>query len=227
MTGLVDYVRIVRRRGWFRLFDELRENLWFDLIRGTDTQTIHPQTTGGGTPPAAAELNPYVPAYSRPLLDSLWYLRDRISGRGFSFFDIGAGKGKPLIIAAESKLFERIVGVEISPEIAAICESNVRRCGLAGTVRVIGADAAAFRDYSPKSVIFAYNPFGERVFRRVLENIEAGVDEAYMIYLDPVHESLLKRWRLLKTSAWRNDAGRDLKVFGFFHVSRRSKTGVD
>lgn len=219
MTGLADYVRIVRRRGWVRLFDEVRENLWFDLVRGTDTQTIHPQTAGGGNGTAAADLSPYAPAYSRPLLDSLRYLRDRISGRGFSFFDIGAGKGKPLIIAAESKLFERIVGVEISPEIVAICESNIRHCGLAGTVRVIGADAAAFRDYSPKSVLFAYNPFGERVFRRVLDNIEAGVDDAYMIYFDPVHESLLKRWQLLQTGAWRNDEGRHLKIFGFSKAS--------
>lgn len=218
MTNFSDYVRIFRRRGLLRLFDELRENFWFDWVRGTETQTIQPPMADGGNGQAAADLSPYTPAYSRPLLDSLHYLRDRLSGQGFWFFDVGAGKGKPRIIAAESKLFERIVGIEIQPQIVAICENNIRHCGLANTAHVIAADATTFRDYSPKSVIFAYNPFGERVFRQVLENIEGRSDEAYMIYFDPVHELLLKRWQLLKNLGWRNDTGRRLTIFRFPHV---------
>jgi predicted RNA methylase len=41
-----------------------------------------------------------------------------------TFVDIGSGKGRALIIAAEYA-FKRIIGVEYSPSLATICRRNL------------------------------------------------------------------------------------------------------
>jgi len=45
----------------------------------------------------------------------------------FTFIDIGSGKGRALLMAAEYP-FRRIVGVELLPELHAIARENIAKC---------------------------------------------------------------------------------------------------
>ena len=61
------------------------------------------------------------PELFREIINSL-----RIDFREFTFLDIGSGKGRALLLAAEYP-FRRIVGVELMPELNSMAEENIRR----------------------------------------------------------------------------------------------------
>jgi SAM-dependent methyltransferase len=116
------------------------------------------------------------------------------------FLDLGAGKGRALIVAA-TRRFKRVIGVEISPELAAIAARNVEqarprlRCP---DVRLVTADATAYRVSDDTSVAFVFNAFHGNVLLRVLANLRASFDQAprklRVVFVNPHHiDALVER----------------------------------
>ena len=89
------------------------------------------------------------------------------------FLDFGAGKGRVLLAAATSG-FRRVVGVEVSSELASIARRYVR--GRAN-IEIVEADASVFPIPTDAGVFFFYNPFFGTVLDRVLENIRLSIKE--------------------------------------------------
>lgn len=89
-----------------------------------------------------------------------------VSGRveGYTFVDVGAGKGRPLLLASELP-FRKVIGVELSRELARIAQENVARWNHAGhsraraKIRVIHGDALEFRWPRTPLLVYMYNPF--------------------------------------------------------------------
>lgn len=89
-----------------------------------------------------------------------------VAGRieGYSFVDVGAGKGRALFLAAEFG-FRKIVGVELNPDLARIAQLNLalwRRWARAKSekrIRVIRGDALEFRWPRTPLLVYLYNPF--------------------------------------------------------------------
>jgi hypothetical protein len=83
--------------------------------------------------------------------------------------------GKVLLLATEYP-FRQILGVEYAPDLAAICEKNLRedramadrRCNSAS---VVVADAAEFSFPEGPLVVFLFNPFGPPVLASALKNL--------------------------------------------------------
>src|SRR5713226_561215 len=50
-----------------------------------------------------------------------------------TFVDLGCGKGRALILAHEAG-FRNLIGVEMSPKLAAAARSNLQRLGIAATI---------------------------------------------------------------------------------------------
>jgi hypothetical protein len=76
--------------------------------------------------------------------------------------DIGAGKGRPINWLLEQRLENRIVGIELDPEIAARTAGRLRRFE---NVTILTGDAT---EMLPRNgtVFFLFNPFDENVMRR-------------------------------------------------------------
>lgn len=122
----------------------------------------------------------------------------RIPPDTHAFVDLGSGKGRALLMAAEYP-FKRIVGVEFSPELHEIAQQNVERfrarSGSKQTFELHLGDAASY-DFPPEPVaLFLYNPFGERVLRRVIERLGSSLREVprevLVFYKTPVHRHVL------------------------------------
>jgi SAM-dependent methyltransferase len=98
----------------------------------------------------------------------------------FTFIDLGSGKGRALMLAAEY-LFRRIVGVELMPELHQACEENIQAYKSAGTkapnIESICMDARDFHFPPEPLVIYLFNPFPEPVFAAVLKNLRASAFE--------------------------------------------------
>lgn len=94
--------------------------------------------------------------------------------RGFTFVDIGAGKGRILVLAARHP-FARIVGVELADGLCEIARRNAaivaRRLPTAPPIDVVHADATTYELPSGPCVLFLYRPFVGDVAERVVQNI--------------------------------------------------------
>lgn len=111
----------------------------------------------------------------------------------FSFVDLGAGKGRVLAIACDYG-FTEVIGVEFSRELSAVANANLQK--LSDEYRVgyaagcIHGDAADYQFENRDTVVFLYNPFGEVVMRKVLDNLAATFADAehrlFIVYHNPV-----------------------------------------
>ena len=84
---------------------------------------------------------------------------------------MGCGMGRPLVVAARYP-FRRVIGVELSPQLAATAKRNLGRLGWRSCpADVFQADACTFEIPDDVSVMFFYNPFRGEPLRTVLRNI--------------------------------------------------------
>jgi len=144
----------------------------FDALHGVDTtagQAAWPLEIASANRDKAV---PYDPAPWRVLRRSLQ--RGSLQARGFTFVDVGCGKGK-VLLSALALPFNRIVGVEFSPSLCRIAEENVasarflrRSCS---AVQIICCDAVEYRIPEEPAIFFLYNPFAYEVMETVLGNI--------------------------------------------------------
>jgi SAM-dependent methyltransferase len=112
--------------------------------------------------------------------------------RGFTFVDLGCGKGKPLLVAA-SYPFRALVGVDVSPACIAVARRNIERFGPeavdpARFVLHVG-DAEEFVFPPDPLVAYLFNPFPGAVLARVVANLEASLRErpraCAVVYVNP------------------------------------------
>jgi SAM-dependent methyltransferase len=101
-----------------------------------------------------------------------WWLNE-LSGdlSQFTFIDMGSGKGRVLILAAE-RGFRRVMGVEFAEELheaALVNAEAVRRRGL--EIEPVLGDAAGFEFPLEPLIVHFNNPFSERVMHQVIDNI--------------------------------------------------------
>jgi SAM-dependent methyltransferase len=86
------------------------------------------------------------------------------------FVDLGAGLGRPCILAAEHG-FERVTGVELAPELCVGARENIARCRLPefckSRIHIIEGDILEYCDHTEDDVFFVYRPFSPQLFRRV------------------------------------------------------------
>ncbi len=115
----------------------------------------------------------------------------------YLFIDFGSGKGRALLLASEWP-FQKIVGVEFSPDLHRIAEQNLRnfrsdrqRCG---TIEPVCADATSYSLPLVPFVCYFFNPFGAEVMERVIANIERSHTEhprpIAIVYYNPQLDAL-------------------------------------
>ena len=93
---------------------------------------------------------------------------------GFTFIDLGSGKGRTLLMASDFP-FRRILGVELLDEFETIARRNIERyrgerqeCFALESQQ---GDAREFVFPDEPTVLYLFNPFPEHVLREVLANL--------------------------------------------------------
>jgi hypothetical protein len=193
--------RIRRRLAFWRwrantAFLEWRDG--FDRRFGTETSS-YVRVGALGVDGAAAEA---AESYSPARVPWLWAMLRRleIDPREFVFVDLGAGKGRALLVASGLP-FQRIVGVELSPRLCTVARRNLaiyrsaeQRCF---ALEVVCGDAGEFPPPAENTVFFMFNPFRPEVLSRVIANVEESLRtrprEVLVLYAWPVHAELFRR----------------------------------
>jgi SAM-dependent methyltransferase len=93
----------------------------------------------------------------------------------YSFVDVGAGKGRAVLLASELP-FRKVIGVELSAELAAIAQANAARwtrvAAPQSTIHVLHQDALQFCWPRTSLLAFLYNPFACELVDQLLERLE-------------------------------------------------------
>jgi Methyltransferase domain len=117
---------------------------------------------------------------------------------GFTFIDLGSGKGRTLMMASEYP-FRRILGVELLPELNRVAGENLQKYKRdkqqCASMESICADARDFQFPDEPLLIYLFHPLPEPGLRKVLENLEASLRRkgrpVFILYHNPLLDHVL------------------------------------
>lgn len=202
----------------------------FDLTSGVRTRgVLHP-----GDEVKAASLGGDPKSYGTTPLT--WWRQMRsalpVSPAESTFIDLGAGRGRALILAAKMG-FRRVIGVELDPALAKEAEENVERWlgrgkrGVRGrqVIEVVTQDAAAFEFPPGPLVVGLFNPFGpttlEQVLRSICRERRSEGSEVFIAYFYPRHADVFAQFPELVL----HTRGRQWLLYRLQQVTRTDNAG--
>src|SRR6266496_2556772 len=145
----------------------------FDRLHGVEsTETVARDGLTGMPAELRAHAGEYIP--TNPTLFTRMMRKSGVDPRDFTFVDLGCGKGR-IVIAAADYPFKAIVGVEADAALYGVARENLQRWrqGDAARARIVHADARAFDLPDGNLFIFMYSPFRGPVFEEVAKRLAA------------------------------------------------------
>ena len=147
---------------------------------------------------SGARYQPSEPSLFHQILQGLPIALD-----GFTFIDLGSGKGRTLLMASAYP-FRRIVGVELLAELDVIARQNIARFHgeqqKCFALESHAGDAREFAFPAEPTVLYLFNPFPEPVLCTVLANLRNSLTDfprpVYVLYHNLVYE------RVFAECAW-------------------------
>ena len=124
----------------------------------------------------------------------------------YTFLDIGAGKGRAVLLASEFP-FRQIIGVELNPDMAAIAQSNADIWHLAhasdptasatAPIHILQDDALTVPLPPTPTLAFLFHPFEDPVLKKLLSRIETAFADRTgtldLLYVNAEHGATLDR----------------------------------
>ena len=179
----------------------------FDVAHGTETSGLISGTViARGTTVEAADLTAYygiAPSILRGLLD-LWLreLHPLAPIERTVFLDVGAGKGRAMLVASEYP-FLRVEGVELNQKLADIARRNISHWESTQQSTMLAPLVLHTNDATrmtlPQEPVLAhlFHPFEDRLLRRFLRHVEKDLTAHPrpfdLCYVNADHDSLLDR----------------------------------
>jgi hypothetical protein len=141
---------------------------------------------------------PTEPALFREMLASLKLASPKIDFREFTFIDIGSGKGRALLMAADYP-FRRILGIELLPQLQRVAKENIgkyksdsQQCF---SIDCLLGDAYEFGFPSEPIVLYLFNPLPESGLAQMISNLEHSLQKhprpVFVVYHNPLLEHVL------------------------------------
>jgi SAM-dependent methyltransferase len=156
----------------------------FDQMHGVDTSGLVPAKhliTGHANDEHVTAYYGVAPSILRTLIER-W--RETIPPHpisSYTFIDIGAGKGRGLLVASELR-FRKVIGIELNPALAEVARQNVAHWTRAhaedstaprlAPIQVLEQDALDFDFPATPTLLFLFHPFEAPVLRLLLRRIE-------------------------------------------------------
>jgi len=158
-------------RSALRKINDLRCKTW-DLRHGVETSGEIPLAAfdfKSDHKEPGLQYHSHHPKILRQILSAVDIEHER-----YTFVDYGCGKGRVLLVAAESS-FRRIIGIEFVPQLAEIARRNLKNYrGLTKCrdMTVITGDATDYELPAEPEILFFYSPFTGTVMEKVVGKVE-------------------------------------------------------
>ena len=181
----------------------------FDQIHSTDTSGLVPASdlvTGHPNDEHVTAYYAVAPSILRSLVDRWRQTSPPHHITDYTFLDIGAGKGRAVLLASEFP-FRQIIGVELNPAMAEIARANLdlwRRAhasdptaSAVAPIHIVQDDALNLPLPATPTVVFLFHPFEGPVLKGLLRRIESAfihrAGDLDLLYVNAEHGSILNR----------------------------------
>jgi SAM-dependent methyltransferase len=151
-------------------------------------------------------LSPYQPTDPALFQEMLQTLPNDISA--FTFIDIGSGKGRTLLMAADYP-FRRVIGVELLPSLHEVSVANIARYASGDqkcfSLEPVCEDACDFSFPPEPTILYLFNPLPESGLESLMQNLHGSLRKqprpVYVLYHNPLLEHVIRRSADLKKVA--------------------------
>jgi SAM-dependent methyltransferase len=156
----------------------------FDQMHGVDTSGLVPAkhlVTGHANDEHVTAYYGVAPSILRALIGRWLDTVPPYPIESYTFIDVGAGKGRGLLVASEYS-FRKVAGIELNPEMAAIARQNVERWKRAHSedptaariapIEIFEQDALEYDLPGSPTLLFLFHPFEAPVLKQLLRRIE-------------------------------------------------------
>jgi SAM-dependent methyltransferase len=179
----------------------------FDTRHGTDTSGLLPaHVIALGTKAAQEDLTAYygvAPSILEGVVDYwLQHTSPLHSIERYTFLDVGAGKGRALLLASQFP-FASVEGIELNASLTSIAQANIDiwqrdpHSAPLAPIAIHHADATKYQFPDTPTLAFLFHPFEAPLLRRFLRHIESHLalhPNAFdLVYVNSEHGSLLDR----------------------------------
>jgi SAM-dependent methyltransferase len=193
----------------------------FDALHGTETGALIPGddlATGHRHDRHITAYHGTAPSLFRKLMKQ-WRTHAHHAIQKTAFVDVGAGKGRAMLLAAELP-FRRIVGIELHPSLAAAARRNVERFALhhqAPPMRLEEADVMRLRMPAGPCCVFLFNPFDlvlmDRFLDKLAHDFRGREEDLDLLYVNDEQRDLMLQEHPRLQEIWR----------GRIHLSREDR----
>jgi len=193
------------------------EDSFFDWRFGTETRRVVNSDELEASLANRSHATRYKATKARPFRD---LLRRLDLPPDSTFVDLGCGKGRVLLLAAQHP-FQRVVGIEFSHPLAEQARRNVEI--FRATVRTLAPIEVCEDDVTrhalrgDENVFFLYNPFDAVILGQCVENIRRSVvarpRQIWVIYSAPLHAGILDASGLFVRCETFSLRGTDFQVY--------------
>ena len=120
----------------------------------------------------------------------------KISCSDYNFIDLGCGMGYALMLASKYN-FKKLIGIELSEELASICQDNLKsffaREAKQHIYEIINLNVINYTFPKDKNLIFMFNPFNAKIMESTFVNLLkiCDINNNYVIYINAQHKDVL------------------------------------
>jgi SAM-dependent methyltransferase len=162
----------------------------FDTARATDTSGETPPWKLGAHSANERFAEKYQASSAEAVVEAVAFAK--VVPSSLTFIDLGCGKGRTLIIAAELG-FKQVIGVEFAPALVDIAKVNLDKLVIQNA-SVLRLDAATYSFPDEDFVLYMYNPFRTEVMSYVVNNLRLVQTRAiFIIYARPLCSEMFDR----------------------------------
>ena len=183
----------------------------FDVLHGTDTGNLIPGddlSTGHKHDRHITAYHGVAPSLFGKLM-AKWLPLSQHAVEATAFLDIGAGKGRAMLLASQYP-FRRIVGVELHPALAAAARSNIELWQATNTtppMRLEEDDAMRLRMPAGPCLLFLFNPFDivlmDRLMDRLKHQFRNRADQLDILYVNDEQRDMIREYHKGFRELWR------------------------
>nr|AUN87431.1 N-6' methyltransferase [Micromonospora echinospora] len=187
LVDSAEYIRIRRH--------ERRER--FDERFGTETNGIVGLADIDSIGTHQEEASHYLPTRKQEF-DRMMATVGELDHGEHVFVDLGCGKGRVVLLAAE-KPYKKVIGVDFSPSFISQAKENVERyTGPVATheIELLAIDAVDFVVPPENLIVYLFSPFGPPVFDTVMRNLVAATkkrkQKITIVYYSPDYDDVVR-----------------------------------
>lgn len=193
------------------------EDYLFDWRHGTDTIRRVDVGTLDFEASNKAQAKTYGATKAKPFL-RLMRLLDL--PRHATFVDIGSGKGRVLMLASQAG-FQRIVGIDFSPQLCEIAHRNLaafrKRTPVGAEIQILQMDATHYEFGADQQIFFMFDPFLPDIVSQVIRNLGRSIErhprKCWLIYLAPKYHAAIAETKVFPTLRQFTLCGADYNVY--------------